>query len=79
MDIPDNLSAIATIIQKDWKIVNSSAVPYLQAMHAIRSIEDHYGAVSGRAVVVYFLGNARTWRGDTAKAVKAKLNHLLKS
>ena len=28
---------------------------------------------SGRSIVRYFLGNAGTWRGDVAKAIKAEL------
>jgi hypothetical protein len=34
---------------------------------------------SGRSIVAYFLSNASTWRGETAKRIKLELNKMLKS
>ncbi len=78
MEIPDNLNQIASIIQEDWKTVYFGAVPYLNAMFSLNTMADYYGYDSGESIVRYFLGNAQTWRGQTARAVKAKLNQLLK-
>lgn len=77
--IPDSLSAIAAIIRQDWKNVYFGAVPYLSAMQELDGIGGLYGEDSAASIVRYFLGNAMSWRGDTARAVKAKLNELLKA
>jgi hypothetical protein len=37
-----------------------------------------YYADTGRSIVLYFLNNATSWKGDTAKAVKAELKLRLK-
>ena len=55
------------------------AKPYLSAMSTLNSINDNYGMDSGRSIVAYFLANAGTWRGETAKKVKKELNAMLKS
>lgn len=78
MQIPNNLFAIASIIRTDWININYGAVPYLDAMASLNSIQDEYFDDSARSVVVYFLANAQSWRGETAKAVKQKLKALLK-
>lgn len=78
MQLPNQLSAIAEIIRNDWKKIYFGAVPYLNAMASLNSIDDYYFEDSARSVVNYFLANAQTWRGETAKAVKLKLNQLVK-
>lgn len=72
------LSVIAWEIRGDWKKVNYAAEPYLAAMAALESIADNYYADSGHYVVSYFLANASSWRGATAKRVKAELKGMLK-
>ena len=72
------ISQIAGIVRKDWKKVYFGAVPYLDAMFSLESVDDDYGYDSGRSVVAYFLANASTWRGETAKLVKAELNRRIK-
>lgn len=72
------LYEIASEIRKDWKPVNYAAVPYLDAMRDLDRITDNYLFDSGRSVVAYFLSNASTWRGETAKRVKAELKTMLK-
>lgn len=67
------LSVIAEEIATDWKKVNYAAVPYLNAMAAMSNITENYYADDGKSVVLYFLSNAGTWRGETAKRVKAEL------
>ncbi len=79
MQIPNNLSEIAKIIRADWKNVHYTAKPYLSAMETLDSINDHFFEDSARSIVCYFLGNAHSWKGETAKAVKQKLNDLLKN
>jgi hypothetical protein len=67
------LYEIASEIRKDWKKVNFGAVPYLDAMASLNSIEDDYYQDTAKSVVLYFLCNANTWRGATAQRVKSEL------
>lgn len=76
---PRELHHIAGDITRDWKKPYFGAVPYIHALRSLRSINDNYGHDSARSVVTYFLSNATTWRGDTARAVKAELKSMLKS
>ena len=73
-----NLSEIAIEIKKDWTKMYFGAVPYVDAMMTLNSINDNYGMDSGRSIVAYFLANAGTWRGETARNVKKELNKMLK-
>ena len=73
-----SIATIAREIKGDWKNVWFGAVPYLEAMFALDSINDDYYADSGRSVVAYFLGNAAQWRGETARRVKLELKGMLK-
>lgn len=72
------LYVIASEIRKDWKKVYFGAVPYLDAMSSLDSIEDNYIMDSGKSIVLYFLSNASTWRGETARRVKAELKAMSK-
>ena len=72
------ISEIAYDIQKEWGVkVNYAAKPYLSALKGFDSISDHYGYDSARSIVLYFLGNASTFRGDAAKSLKAELKQHL--
>ena len=73
------ISDIAFHVARDWGRVNFAAKPYLDAMFSMNKISDMYGMDSGESIVAYFLGNATSWRGEFAKAVKAELNKRLKS
>lgn len=73
-----SLSTIASEIRRDWKNVNYAAKPYLDAMSCLNSVKDNYGLDSGKMIVAYFLSNASTWRGETAKAIKKELNKMIK-
>lgn len=79
IQIPEDIAQIAGMIGKDWKNVYFGAVPYLDAMRSINSINDTYGVDPASSIVNYFLANAATWRGDVARAVKAKLKQLVAS
>lgn len=72
------LSEIATEISNDWTKVYFGAVPYLDAMQTLNSIEDDYIHESGKSIVLYFLANAGTWRGETARRIKKELNTMCK-
>ena len=72
------LYEIANEIRKDWKNVYFGAKPYLDAMACLNSINDNYGWDSAKSIVLYFLGNASTWRGETAKRIKAELKAMTK-
>lgn len=70
------LSNIAHDIKRDWKTVNYAALPYLNAMLQMDKIEDNYYYDDGKAIVRYFLANARSWTGHTAKAIKLELRSM---
>ena len=74
-----NLNIIAQEIRKDWGAkINYAAKPYLDAMQQLESVNDSYGYDSGNSVVLYFLCNAQSWRGETAKRIKKELNAMCK-
>ena len=72
------ISTIAYEIAKDWKQVNFAAKPYLQAMFSLNTVQDQYGMDDARNIVVYFLSNAASWKGETAKRIKAELKAMVK-
>lgn len=76
---PRMLSTIAADIRRNWPSVYFGAVPYLTAMSRLDRIQDNYGCDSADSIVRYFLSNARTWRGEHARRIKAELNALLKA
>lgn len=71
------ISDIAREIRADWTKPYFGAVPYLEAMAYLNSITDPYYADSGASIVRYFLANAGTWRGETARRVKAELRAMV--
>lgn len=76
-----SISQLAQIIKQDWRSkgkIYFGAVPYLDAMHTMNSIDDNYGQDSGKSIVLYFLSNAATWKGDVAKAIKLELKKRAK-
>lgn len=68
---------IAKEIRDDWKAPYFGAVPYIDAMSTLNTIDDNYIADTARTTVVYFLANASTWKGDTARRVKLELRSML--
>jgi hypothetical protein len=75
---PRSISTIAYEIRRLWKPVNYAAAPYLNAMMSLDRITDQFYADSARSVVLYFLSNAASWRGEDAKRIKAELKAMLK-
>jgi hypothetical protein len=72
------LSQIASEVRKDWQNVNFAAKPYLDAMAQLSTINDNFYFDSGKSVVLYFLSNASSWRGEKAKEIKAELKAMCK-
>ncbi len=73
-----SLSTIANDIRKDWAKPYFGAVPYLDAMETLNTIRDSYYYDDASDIVRYFLANAMTWKGETARAIKAELKAMLK-
>jgi hypothetical protein len=68
---------IAREIGNTWPSMNYAAKPYYEAMLYLMSINDTYGADSAKSIVMYFLSNASTWRGEHARRIKAELRELV--
>lgn len=71
-----SLSTIAQEIVKEWKNPYFAAKPYIDAMKQLDSIKGNYGADPAKEIVLYFLANAQTWRGEAARRVKAELKSM---
>ncbi len=70
------LHVIARDIYQAWPKVNYAAKPYLEAMRDLSSINDKYGYDDARSIVLYFLSNASSFKGDTAKLLKLELKAI---
>lgn len=71
------LNVIASEIRKDWGAkMYFGAKPYVDAMSTLNSINDMYFMDSAKSIVLYFLANAQTWKGETAKKVKTELKKI---
>jgi len=73
-----SLNTIHREISNDWKKPNFGAVPYLDAMRHLETMRDKYYYDDAASVVRYFLANATSWKGETARAIKAELKSMLK-
>jgi hypothetical protein len=71
-----SIRSIALDIRREWIKVNYAAKPYLDAMMELNSINDKYGFDNARSIILYFLSNASSFRGERAKALKAELKAL---
>lgn len=67
---------IAEDIREHWEKPYFGAVPYLNAMMDLTDPNDMYGMDSGASILRYFLTNARFWRGDDARRLKAEIKEL---
>lgn len=70
---------IADEVLADWPRDRRyfGVAPYLDAMRYLDKITDKFGEDSAPEVIIYFLSNAKTWRGETARRIKQELNDLL--
>ena len=73
-----SLPEVVADIRRDWKKPYFAAVPYIQAMSELESVNDKVMLDSGREIVQRFLSNASLWRGETAKRCKAELRAMMK-
>jgi hypothetical protein len=73
-----SISSIARDIKRVWVKPYFGAKPYLDAMTQLDKINDRFYEDSASSVVMYFLANASTFRGNDAKVLKAELKNLLK-
>lgn len=74
---PRRICDIARDIREAWPRPYFGAVPYLNAMASLEGPRDTYGADSAKSVVLYFLANAATFRGEKARALKQELRALI--
>lgn len=72
-----SIAVIAREIRKDWKKVYFGAVPYLDAMSQLDTVDEKFGYDNAKDIVRYFLANASGWRGEVARRVKAELKAML--
>ena len=68
---------IARDISIDWQNVKYSAKPYLYALCHLHDINDRYGYDDGKSLILYFLSNASSYRGENAKKYKSELKALI--
>lgn len=71
------ISKIAREIRADWRRVNYAAEPYLQAMTQLNSVDEYVGYDDARGILIYFLVNATTWRGESARRIKTELREII--
>jgi len=73
-----SISSIAYDIKRVWAKPYFGAKPYLDAMTQLNNINDKYFHDDAKSVIMYFLANASTFRGNDAKVLKAELKAILK-
>lgn len=73
-----SIRQIAREIKAKWPTPYFGAEPYIKAMLGLEKPTDMYGADDGKSIVLYFLNNAKTWRGDDARRIKAELKEIIK-
>jgi hypothetical protein len=54
------------------------AEAYVTPMKSLESMSDRFYEDSAESIVAYALANLSSWRGETARAIKAELNGMLK-
>lgn len=74
---PRALHVIAREIRDTWKPINYAAKPYHAAMLELDKITDQYYHDDAKSIVLYFLANAQTWRGENARRIKKELRALI--
>lgn len=67
------ISQIADVIRRSWEKPSPYAMPYLKAMFHLTNMQSTYGADDAQSIILYFLSNAASYRGMTARIVKAEL------
>lgn len=82
------LNKIAADILRDWgptardnrkaKPYQIFGMPYVDAMLELTCLSDHYGLDDAEDILLRFLVNVASWRGDFARSIKQELNAHLK-
>jgi hypothetical protein len=67
---------IARDIKAQWPKPYFGAVPYLEAMLTMTTVDKKYGEDNAESIVVYFLANANTFRGEHARRLKQELKDI---
>lgn len=73
------IKEIAKEIKDKWPKVSPWAKPYLDAMMTLNTIQDYYWMDSAEEIVIRFLSNAQSFKGEDAKRLKGELKSLMKS
>lgn len=71
-----DICEIAEEIKADWVKPHPFAMPYLEAMDSLFTINDYYYQDSAREIVLRFISNACTWRGPVAQKIKKELKAI---
>ncbi len=74
---PRSLTTIAYDVKRHWSPVYFGAVPYLDAMTRLDTLNDYCMNDRADTIVRYFLANAKFWCGPDAKRIKAELRSML--
>lgn len=73
-----SIRQIAREIRATWPTPYFGAEPYIKAMLGLEKPTDKYGQDDGKDIVLRFLTNAKTWRGEDARRIKAELKEIIK-
>ena len=73
MNTTRSISTIASEIRKDWKNIPACASAYLKPMFQLDKITDNYYSDDAKSILLYFLSNTNTWKGETAKKIKNEI------
>lgn len=72
------ISEIARDIQREWLNISPAARPYLQAMLTLSTKADKYVFDSAEDIVLRFLCNASSFKGEAARVLKQQLKDAIK-
>jgi len=73
------LYEIAKDIRENWKNIDPFAKEYVDALAKMKTINEKYGCEDADTIVIRFLCNVQTWRGEHARRIKLELNTMLKN
>ena len=68
---------VAFDIKHEWKQPYFGAVPYIEAMLELDTKTSKFGVDDAENIVLYFLANAATFRGEKARALKQELKSIV--
>lgn len=69
---------VTSDIRREWPNVHYTARPYLDAMFYLCDKHSKYGLDSASDIVLRFIGNATSFRGERARELKAELKQIIK-